>query len=259
MHDARSAPEARDGGGPLAGRGRRVMLLRLLPVAVIAAGFAAFWLLGLDDYVTFETIAAYREELKAWVARDWPLAALSFVAAYVTMVAVGVPGAAVATITAGVLFGTWAGALLSGLAATIGATVVFLAARLAVGDALLRRAGPAVRRMEAGFRRNALSYLLVLRLIPLFPFWLVNIVPAFLNVPLRIYVLGTLLGVLPGSLVFAGLGNGLSHVLAGGEPPGPEVLLAPKVLLPLLALAVLALLPVAWREWRRRRRGDADV
>ena len=107
--------------------------------------------------------------------------------------------------------------------------------------------------MEAGFQRNALSYLLVLRLVPIFPFWLVNLVPAFLNVPLRVYVLGTFLGIIPGTVVFASIGNGLGVLLADCRKPDFGVVFQPMVLLPLLGLAVLALLPVLVKRWRARR------
>lgn len=255
MHDTTHTSHNAEDAAPAIGAGRSAMLLRLAPAMAIIAGFAAFWLLGLDRYVSFEALAAYRDELRGLVARNEAGAALAFVLAYTVMVVLNIPAATVATMAGGFLFGVLPGALLSTTAATIGATGVFLAARLAVGDSLLRRARPAVRRMEAGFKRNALSYMLVLRLIPLFPFWIINIVPAMLGVPLRVFVLGTLLGAFPGSIVFSGLGDGLAGVLARGEPPGPEILLAPRVLWPLVALAVLALLPVAWR-WRQRRRGN---
>ncbi|MGE5147849.1 MAG: TVP38/TMEM64 family protein, partial [Candidatus Eiseniibacteriota bacterium] len=110
-----------------------------------------------------------------------------------------------------------------------------------------------LQRMEEGFRRNALSYLLVLRLIPVFPFWLVNLVPAFLNVPLRVYVLGTFLGIIPGTAVFASIGNGLGALLADCRKPDVGVVFQPMILLPLLGLAVLALLPALFKRWRARR------
>ena len=172
---------------------------------------------------------------------------------YAAVVALSVPGGAILTIAGGFLFGIVPGALYVLVGATAGATIVFLIARTALGDALRARAGPRIRRMEEGFRRDALSYLLVLRLIPLFPFWLVNIVPAFLGVPLSTYVLGTFVGIIPGSLVFASVGNGLGAVFDAGGTPDLGVIFEPAVLLPIVGLAVLALLPVAYRKLRPRR------
>jgi uncharacterized membrane protein YdjX (TVP38/TMEM64 family) len=136
------------------------------------------------------------------------------------------------------------------IAATCGATVVFLIARTALGDSLRQKAGPAMRRMEAGFRENALNYLLFLRLIPVFPFWLVNLVPAFLGVPLATYVLATLVGIIPGSLVYASVGNGLGTVFEAGGRPDLGIIFEPEIILPILGLAVLAILPVAYKKIR---------
>jgi uncharacterized membrane protein YdjX (TVP38/TMEM64 family) len=130
---------------------------------------------------------------------------------------------------------------------------VFLIARTALGDALRAKAGPWMRRMEAGFRENAFSYLLVLRLIPLFPFWLVNLVPAFLGVPLGAYVLATFLGIIPGSLVYASVGNGLGVVFDRGGAPDLGIIFRPAILGPIVGLAALALLPVIYRKYKGRR------
>jgi uncharacterized membrane protein YdjX (TVP38/TMEM64 family) len=146
-----------------------------------------------------------------------------------------------------------AGTAYTVVGATAGATLLFLAARTALGGTLRARAGPALKRMEAGFKKNALSYLLVLRLVPIFPFWLVNLVPAFLNVPLRVYVIGTFIGIIPGTAVFASIGNGLGALLADCRKPDFGVVFQPTILLPLLALAALALVPVLFRRWQGRR------
>jgi uncharacterized membrane protein YdjX (TVP38/TMEM64 family) len=175
-------------------------------------------------------------------------------AAYAAVIALSVPGGAVLTITGGFLFGIVAGSLYVVIAATLGATIVFLIAKSALGDALRAKAGPRIRRMEEGFRQDALSYLLVLRLIPLFPFWLVNIVPAFLGVPVRTYVLGTAIGIIPGSLVYASVGNGLGAVFDAGQTPDLGIIFKPAILLPIVGLAVLALLPIAYRGLKARKR-----
>jgi uncharacterized membrane protein YdjX (TVP38/TMEM64 family) len=182
------------------------------------------------------------------------LAPLAFMAVYAAVIALSVPGGAVLTITGGFLFGIVAGSLYVVIAATLGATIVFLIAKTALGDALRAKAGPRIRRMEEGFRQDALSYLLVLRLIPAFPFWLVNIVPAFLGVPVRTYVLGTAIGIIPGSVVYASVGNGLGAVFDAGQTPDLGIIFEPAIFLPIVGLAVLALLPIAYRRFKARKK-----
>jgi uncharacterized membrane protein YdjX (TVP38/TMEM64 family) len=162
----------------------------------------------------------------------------------------------VLTVIGGFVFGTLAATLCVILGATLGAVGLFLAARYAFYDALHAKAGPALRKMEPGFKENALSYLLVLRLVPLFPFWLVNLVPALLDVPLRIYVIATVIGIVPGTFVYASVGNGLGEILAAGKTPDPSLIYDEDVLIPLLGLAFLALLPVLYKAWRARRQRE---
>lgn len=229
-------------------------LRRLAPLALLLAALGAFFALGLHDYLSFDTLREHRAQLLALVARHPVLAPLAFTAVYAAVIALSVPGGAILTIAGGFLFGIVPATLYVVVGATIGATIVFLIARSALGDSLRARAGPRIRRMEEGFRADALSYLLVLRLIPLFPFWLVNIVPAFLGVPLRTYVLGTLVGIIPGSFVYASVGNGLGAVFEAGGTPDLGIIFEPAVLLPIVGLAALALLPVAYRRYRARRK-----
>jgi uncharacterized membrane protein YdjX (TVP38/TMEM64 family) len=225
---------------------------RLVPVGLIAAGFAAFFLFDLDRYLNFETLKDNREALVAWCGDHAVLAAGAFVAAYALVVALSLPGAAWMTIAGGFLFGPFFATIYVVVAATIGATAIFLAARHAFSDVLRAKAGPAIRKMEAGFRENALSYLLVLRLVPIFPFWLVNLVPAFLGVPLRIFVIGTFFGIIPGSIVYTLVGNGLGAVLDAGGKPDLGLIFAPEILAPIIGLALLSLVPVAYKRLRRR-------
>jgi uncharacterized membrane protein YdjX (TVP38/TMEM64 family) len=230
---------------------RRPLWLRLLPLAVLIAGLVAFFALGWHRYVSFETIKTHRAMLMEWVARWGTMAAAAYIAGYALMAAFSIPGAAVATITGGYLFGLWLGAAAAVIGATLGAVAVFLAARTAIGDYLRAKAGPGLRRMEEGFRRNAFSYLLVLRIVPVFPFWLVNLVPAFCGVRLRTYTVATLIGIVPGSLVFASVGSGLGALLDRGETPDLMIIFQWKILLPILGLALLALLPIAVKRLQR--------
>jgi uncharacterized membrane protein YdjX (TVP38/TMEM64 family) len=243
-------PTARPAGGPPQAR---FSLARLWPLAALALAIVAVIVLDLDRFVTFNALRQHREALTAFVADHTALAALTFVVVYAAAIALSVPGGAVLTIAGGFMFGSLLGTGLVVIAATLGATLVFLIAKTALGDPLRAKAGPFLKRMEAGFQEDALNYLLVLRLIPLFPFWIVNLVPAFLGVPLRTYVLGTFVGIIPGSFVFASVGAGLGSVLDSGQEFSPASVLTPQIVIALIGLAALALLPVAYRKLKARR------
>jgi uncharacterized membrane protein YdjX (TVP38/TMEM64 family) len=226
---------------------------RLLPLAVLAVGLAAFFAFGLDKYLSFEQLRHHRGELMAFVMVRPVTAVIVFVALYATAVAFSLPGAAVLTLTGGFLFGIWLGTAAVVVGATIGATVVFAVARTTLGDALRAKAGPFLARMEAGFRENAFSYLLVLRLIPAFPFFIVNLVPAFLGVPLRTFVIATLIGIVPGTFVFASIGAGLGSIFDKMEEVSLKGALTKEVVIALAGLAILSLIPVAYKQLKARR------
>jgi uncharacterized membrane protein YdjX (TVP38/TMEM64 family) len=225
-------------------------LKRFLPLAVLLLAIAAAFGLGLDDYISFDQLERHRAQLLGFVDRYPLLAPLAFMLTYAAVIALSIPGGAILTMAGGFLFGLAAATCYVVIAATTGATIVFLIAKTALGDNLRQKAGPAMRRMEAGFRENALNYLLFLRLIPVFPFWLVNLVPAFLGVPLSTYVLATLVGIIPGSLVYASVGNGLGTVFEAGGRPDLGIIFEPEIILPILGLAALAILPVAYKKIR---------
>ncbi len=235
--------------------GAATMLRRFVPLAILVGGLAAFFALHLDRYLSLTMLAENRMDLLAWVQRSGALAPVAFVAIYAVAVAISVPGATVLTLAGGFLFGTVLGSIYSVVGATLGAIAVFLAARTALGDVFRARAGPTLRKMEAGFRENAASYLLLLRLVPLFPFWLVNLVPALLGVPFGIYAWTTLVGILPGSAVYTSIGNGLGALVDAGKMPNLNIILSPEILLPLVGLGLLSLLPVAYKKLKARRQG----
>lgn len=239
---------------PAAAQGKpKPLWRRLLPVAALALLLALVFTTGLHRYLSFGALRDNRALLQAFVADNYALAALGFVAAYTAAVALSIPGAVILTVGGGFLFGSLPGTALVVVGATAGATLLYLIAKTALGDALRARAGGAVQRLEAGFKENALSYLLVLRLIPLFPFWLVNLAAAVLGVPFRTYVLATFLGIIPGSFVYAQVGAGLGSVFDQGGEPSLAGVLTPQVILALVGLAVLALVPVGYRKWQARR------
>lgn len=226
---------------------------RFLPVAVIVTGIVAYFALGLHRYVSFDTVRQHRAELVDWVATHRILAMGIFFVGYMLIIAFSLPVGTPCTLLGGFLFGIFMGTTLSVIAATVGATIVFLAARGAFADALRRRAGDWFARMEEGLNRNAFSYLLFLRFVPVFPFWLINIAPAFFRVPTRTFALTTFLGIIPGTAVYAGVGAGLDKVFDMDRTPDLDTLRDPHLLLPLAALALLSLVPVAW-GWLRGRR-----
>jgi uncharacterized membrane protein YdjX (TVP38/TMEM64 family) len=229
----------------------RSLLKRVFPVAVVAAAVLAFFGLGLDRYLTVEALRDNRAALAGFVAGNFALAALVYMAIYAGVVALSVPGGALMTLAGGFLFGAFWGTALVVIAATAGATVVFLIARYVLGDVMRRKAGPFLQRMEAGFQENALSYLLVLRLVPAFPFWAVNLAPALLGVRLPVYVLATAVGIVPGTFVFASFGAGLGAIFDAGGEVSLRGVLTPEIVAGLVGLAVLALLPVAVKRLKR--------
>ncbi len=230
---------------------------RLVPLLVLLAGLVAFFALDLDRYVSFDTLRDNRDMLLAWVAQHRLLAVLLYMAIYATAVAFSLPGGAVLSITGGFLFGAVWGTVSIVISATLGATVLFLIAKTSLGDPLRARAGPWLQRMQAGFQENALSYLLVLRLVPLFPFFVVNLVPAFLGVRLSTYVVGTFVGIIPGAFVYASVGAGLGSLFETGGEFSPRGILTPQILIALIGLAVLALVPVIYKK--RRGRGQTPA
>ena len=228
-------------------------LRRFLPVAILLLGLALFLAFGLGRHFSFEALARNHAELLAWVAANGAVAAIAFAAAYAIAIAFSLPIGVLMTTLAGYLFGAWIGALLAVIGATVGAVVVFLAARTAFYDLFHQRASPALARFEEGFRRDSFSYLLFLRLVPVFPFWLVNIVPALLGMRPDRFTLATVIGIIPGCFVYSSIGAGFGVLIDRGETPDLGVVFQPLILLPLLGLAVLALLPVIYTRLKDRK------
>jgi len=226
------------------------LLKRLLPLLPLALVLGAGYALGLQRELNWASLAARQTALHALVEARPLTAGLVYIVGYATAVAVSFPGAVVLTVAGGLLFGTLAGTAMTVTAATLGSALIFLAARSALGPLLAARAGPFLDRFRAGLRRDAFSYVLAMRLIPVIPFWVVNLAPALLGVRLAPFLLATLLGIIPATTVFSSIGAGIGDVLAAGERPDLTVILSPPVLLPLLGLAMLSLAPVAWRRFK---------
>lgn len=225
---------------------------RFIPLLILLAGLGVFFAFDLDRYFSFEVLRENRQLLRAWVHRAGLLAALSYMAIYAAAIAFSLPGGALLSITGGFLFGAIWGTVYIVIGATVGATALFLIAKTTLGELLRAKAGPWLRKMEAGFQENALSYLLVLRLVPLFPFFIVNLVPAFLGVPLPTYVLGTFVGIIPGTFVYATVGAGLGSIFDAGGTFSASGILTPQILTALIGLAFLALVPVVYKKIKSR-------
>jgi len=259
--------------GSESARGAALWLKRLWPLIALLAAMAFVFAMGWHRYLTIAALAENREALRALIGANTVLSLAIFIALYAAVVALSVPGGAVLTIAGGFLFGWLLGGAASIVGATIGASVVFLIARSALGDLLAARAGPWLSRFRQGFQEDAFSYLLFLRLVPIFPFWLVNLAPGLLGVSFGTYVATTILGIIPGTFAYALAGNGLDSVIeaqqaahqsclakmgTGGQEScsyalDPGALLTPELIAGLVALGLVALIPVAVKWFRRPR------
>ena len=246
-----SGPEPGAENGSDARPARTWRRLRFLPIVALAVGAVlAYFLAG--DYLSLETVSENREALVGWRDRNLLTASLAFVAIYIVAVAFSVPGAIWLTLAGGFVFGTALAAGLTVISATTGATLIFLAARSSLGAVLHERAGPWLKRVDAEVARGEISFLLVMRLIPVIPFFIANLAPAFVNVRLGNFIWTTLVGIAPATVVISSVGAGLGEVLDRGGEPDIGVIFAPHILLPLLGLAALAALPVVLRKLRGR-------
>lgn len=231
------------------GQPRPKGLKRYIPVAVVFLAITIFFVGGFQDLLSFDTLVQNRADILAWTKANQILAVAVYMVVYAVVVGLSLPGGMVLTLAGGFVFGGWLAGGYVVLAATVGAMLIFLGARYAFADLCHARAGTSLSKMEHGFRENAFSYLLFLRLVPVFPFWLVNLVPALLDVRLSTYAVATFLGIIPGTFVFAHVGAGMGSLLESGERPEPvEALMQPEVLFPVLALAALSLVPVAYKK-----------
>lgn len=227
---------------------------RIVVPILIAGLIVAFFAFGLNRYLTLQSLRENDRILRGFAAQHPLLAPAAYVVIYAGAVALSVPGGAVMTIAGGLAFGLWRGAMLAILGATAGAVLVFLLARFVFGDVLEARAGPFLKRMAAGFERNAFSYLLFLRLVPAFPFWAVNLAPALLGVQIRSFAAATLIGIVPGTLAYASVGDSLGLYFAAGSRTRLSDVFSPEMIALRVGLALLALLPVAIQWIRKQRR-----
>lgn len=243
-------------------------LRRFAPIAVIVLAMVAVFATGAHRHVSLETLVRHRMAIEAFITGHAVAAVAAFMAIYIVAVALSLPGAVFLTIAGGVLFGTLVGGLATVVSATIGATIVFMVARSACGETLVRRAGPLACKLADGFRADAFSYLLFLRLVPAFPFFLVNLAPALVGVKLSTFIAATAIGIVPATFAFAFLGSGLDSVIAAQEVTYRACLASgrgdcalqfdigmiatPRLLAALATLGAIALIPVIVKRVRAR-------
>jgi uncharacterized membrane protein YdjX (TVP38/TMEM64 family) len=231
---------------------RRPAWRRWLPLGVIVAGLVLVFAFGLDEFASFQHLRDHHQKLTAFVATHYGQAMLVYLVLYVLFVALSLPGAIWLTVAAGFLFGAIVGAILAVIAATTGATLLFLATKTSLGDYLHAHAGPWLAKVERGFADNQWSYLLMMRLFPAIPFFIANLVPAFLGVPLSVFIITTFIGIIPATVIFATVGAGLGSVLQTSAELSLHSLMTPQVKGALIGLAVLAAMPIAVKFLRRR-------
>jgi uncharacterized membrane protein YdjX (TVP38/TMEM64 family) len=239
---------------------------RFLPLAAVVLLAGLVLAMGWHRQLSLETLERHHAVIHGFIDQNRPAAIGAYIGLYVTVVALSIPGSLFLTLTGGMLFGAFIGGLSAALGATLGAICIFLIAKSAFGEHLIHRAGPRAVKLAGGFRADAFNYLLFLRLVPLFPFWLVNLVPAFAGVGLKTFVAATAIGVLPGTFVFAFLGASLESVIAAElaefhsclaagradcrldfDPQTGPIL---KLVAALVLLGLLALIPVVAKRMR---------
>ena len=229
--------------------------LKRLPIIVIAI-VAALGAYFLRDYLTFNALAENREALIAFRDANYFLTVLVFVAAYTVVVAFSLPGATIMTLTGGFLFATFPGALFNVIGATLGAIGIFLAARWGFGESLGKKLAGSegiVRKIKDGIDENQWSMLFLIRLVPAVPFFLANLIPSVVGVPLSRFAISTFLGIIPGAVVYTSVGAGLGEVFARGETPNLGIIFEPHILLPILGLCALAVLPIIIKAVRGKQ------
>ena len=237
---------------------RRPAWRRWLPIGIIAVGLVLVFVFDLDEFASFQHLREHKQQLTAFVAAHYAGAVVCYLALYVLFVALSLPGAIWLTVAAGFLFGAVVGTMMAVIAATLGATLLFLATKTSLGDYLRAHAGPWLAKVERGFADNQWSYLLMMRLFPAIPFFIANLVPAFLGVSLSVFVITTFIGIIPATVIFATIGAGLGSVLQTSADLSLHSLLTPQVKGALVGLAVLAAMPIAVKFLRRRYASKKD-
>lgn len=242
-----SVTDGREGGVRARRRRRGPGWKRLALAGVIVGSIVAFFALGGPRYLSFETLKGQRQWLLEFTRRNYAVMVVGAALAYAIATALSFPGGVAMSLMVGFLFGRWVGMAIVVTAASVGATLAFLSARYLFADVVRRKMGPRLKRLARGFHEDAFNYMLFVRLVPLFPFWLMNLVPAFTPVTTRTFFTATAIGIIPGSFVFCNLGQRLATISSTNDLWDAQTLVA------LSLLGVLSLVPIAWKKLRPRR------
>jgi len=231
-------------------------LLRWLPLCILIIIFGVFLYFQGYDYLTFDALKRHRELLLMWQNEHFLIAIIAYMSIYILLIACSIPSAVFLSMAGGFMFGPWLGAILALISASIGAFIVFCAVALAFRAAIEKKTVKWLQLMAEGFKKNAFFYLIFLRIAPIFPFWVVNIVPALLGVSKRTFFFATLIGMIPGCFIYVSLGSGLGHLFDNDQVPNVRILYDPEILIPLIGLAILAVIPIIYKWYKRRGRDD---
>jgi uncharacterized membrane protein YdjX (TVP38/TMEM64 family) len=235
---------------------RRAAWRRWLPLGLIMLGLVLVFVFDIDEFASFQHLRDHHQRLAQFVATHYVQAIVGYLVLYVVFVALSLPGAIWLTVAGGFLFGAVMASILAVIAATTGATLLFLATKTSLGDYLHAHAGPWLAKVERGFADNQWSYLLMMRLFPAIPFFIANLVPAFLGVSLPVFIVTTFVGIIPATAIFATIGAGLDSVLQSSADLSLHSLLTPQVKGALIGLALLAAVPAIVKFLRRRHSRD---
>ena len=227
------------------------LLKKNLPFLALILLSCLAWFLGLAHYFTFEHLAKYQQFLNTIIQKHPIISIELYGIAYIIVVALSLPVASFMTIASGLLFGQWIGTVATVIFATLGASVLFLSAKMASKELLEKKSGSFAKKMQRGFKENAFFYLMTLRLIPLFPFFAVNIASALFQIPFRTFFWGTLIGIIPGSFIYVAMGVALREVIHQ-QTITVNTLLSPTLLLALVGLGILSLLPVLYKYFKKK-------
>ena len=210
-----------------------------------------FFYFHLYQYLTFDTVKKYHASAQTWTMAHYKSAVCLYVLTFVALIACAIPCATLFTLIGGFLFGVIA-LIYAVFATTLGGVILFLAVRTAVGARIAANSTGWIKTMEAGFQKNAFNYLLMLRLVPIFPCWISNVSAGALNVPLKTFISATVLGILPSTFIYIMAGRGLGKFFTAKQTPNLSLILTPSIFFPLLGLAILSLFPVFYKCAKKR-------
>lgn len=227
-------------------------LRKYLPILVIVSLSISAWIFNLSHYFSLEKLKENQRILELFIEQNLALSILIYCSIYIIIVGLSIPLATFMTLTGGFLLGQWVGTTAAVISSTIGASILFLSAKMVSTDLVSQKSRSWAQKMQKGFQEHAFSYLLTLRLMPLFPFVVINIASAFFQIPLRIFFFGTLLGIIPATFIYTSLGVALRGVIQKPDFTFSTIL-EPKILFALTGLGILSLLPVLYKHFKQKK------